>query len=261
MKKLLNNPFNQFKLFHEELIKLVSTTNMPTERNGINGITTESQLNKTFPYHMVLSTCSNNIPTSRVVMLRDFNEKGLKFYTSHQSRKGKDIKENSICSVNFNWFPIKKQIIIRGNVERLSEEVSDLFFKTRPISAQISVLVSKQSEVIEDDYDFEKELKKYDNHNKDNLKRPNSWGGYNIIPNMFEFWSDENDKLTYGLGFIKRVRYTKIKRERDNENDNSINRSARVNKGVIKGLSTSKDSNNSDNNTNSNEWKIELLHP
>ena len=64
MKKLLNNPFNQFKLFHEELIKLVSTTNMPTERNGINGITTESQLNKTFPYHMVLSTCSIRVSYS-----------------------------------------------------------------------------------------------------------------------------------------------------------------------------------------------------
>ena len=143
------------------------------------------------PNAMTLSTLSNNQPSSRVVLLKSYDEIGLVFYTNSNSKKGKSIKENNNVALNFHWKTQNRQIRIEGIANIVSKEVADSYFKTRPRNSQIGAWSSNQSddlssrdELVKNIKDFEMKYK-----NKDIL-RPSHWNGYLVMPNLIEFWQE-----------------------------------------------------------------------
>ena len=152
-----------------------------------------------------LSTVSlENIPSSRIVLLRSINEKGFTFFTNYTSDKAKDIEVNNIVSANFYWENLEKQVRITGKATKISSSDSDEYFNTRPRNSQLGAWVSDQSTVISlyfkmlNKIDFFKEMFK-----DKNVSRPLHWGGYCIYPIKIEFWQGRESRLHDRLLFTK----------------------------------------------------------
>ena len=112
------------------------------------------------PNAMTLATASNSgKPTSRIVLLKEYDEKGFIFYTNYESTKGVQIESNPYGSLTFNWHPLERQIRIRGKIRRISPDKSKKYFASRPRLSQISVLASKQSSSVENRAELEELFK------------------------------------------------------------------------------------------------------
>ena len=187
-KDLHDNPFKQFDNWYKEI--LASKTE--------------------FPNAMILSTSSSDSkPSSRVVLLKYYDEKGFVFYSNSESRKGMDIKENPYASVCFWWQVYERQVILEGKVELLPDKVVDSYFKSRPRGSQISASISQQSKVVESRYFLEKLYKDFDlQHSGKEIKRPDFWKGYIIKPIRFDFWQGSKNRLH------NRFKYSLLKNNR-----------------------------------------------
>ena len=152
---------------------------------------------------MSLSTVNEkNVPTTRVVLLKQFSNKGFIFYTNYNSRKGNHIKNNPNVCVSFYWPSMERQVIINGKVSEISKIESDKYFNSRPRSSQLGAIISNQSEIIPSRKYLEDKLSKIDSNNND-LIRPSNWGGYIIKPELFEFWQGRDSRLHDRIIFSK----------------------------------------------------------
>jgi len=149
------------------------------------------------PTAMSVSTVDNNgQPHSRVVLLKETNEQGFVFYTHYDSHKGQQIAQNSKAALLFFWPQMDRQIRIEGNLEKISEQQSDDYFHSRPRDSQLAAASSQQSSVVtgrkmlEQNYAIEAE--RYEHLE---VKRPDHWGGYRLIPNHFEFWQGRPNRM------------------------------------------------------------------
>ena len=150
---------------------------------------------------MVLSTVNiSGKPSSRIVLLKEITNDGLIFYTNYQSKKGQDIRGNSHVAVNFFWRELEMQIRIEGSVRKTSHEISETYFKSRPLESQLSAIVSPQSQVIESLSEIKKNAEQLFVSGK-KIHLPENWGGYIIIPDMYEFWQGGKNR------FHDRIRY------------------------------------------------------
>lgn len=163
---------------------------------------------------LVLSTATAaGAPSGRVVLLRNFSEKGFAFYTNYLSRKGKEIEENPLAAMTFFWSQLQRQVRIEGKLEKQSSEESDEYFTSRPLGSKIGAWISPQSQVIssrtELDMRFDEMAQK---HADGNVPRPPFWGGYWLRPAVMEFWQGRpsrlHDRIIYMLeeGEWKRMR-------------------------------------------------------
>jgi pyridoxamine 5'-phosphate oxidase len=152
---------------------------------------------------MTLATSTTNgIPSARIVLLKEFDDRGFVFFTHFGSRKGKELLENPRAALILFWKELERQIRIEGNVEKLEQDESDRYFKTRPIESKVSAIISEQSKVVTNRKYLERlwdeQLKI---GHEEELKRPESWGGYRVDPNRIEFWQGRpkrlNDRLLY----------------------------------------------------------------
>lgn len=154
------------------------------------------------PNAFVLSTVKDGMPDSRVVLLRDFTENGLTFFTNYQSKKGSDMLENQLAAVNFYWIDLDRQVRIQGKVTKVDAKVSDDYFNSRPRSSQIGAWASNQSTVIASRGTIEERVaeleKKYEGQA---VPRPEHWGGYLITPINYEFWQGRASRLHDRLAF------------------------------------------------------------
>ena len=152
---------------------------------------------------MSLSTVNEkNVPTTRVVLLKQFSKKGFIFYTNYNSRKGNHIKNNPNVCISFYWPSMERQVIINGKVSEISKIESDKYFNSRPRSSQLGAIISNQSEIIPSRKYLEDKLSKIDSNNND-LIRPSNWGGYIIKPEFFEFWQGRDSRLHDRIIFSK----------------------------------------------------------
>ena len=143
------------------------------------------------PNAMTLSTIFNNQPSSRVVLLKSYDEIGLVFYTNSNSKKGKSIKENNNVALNFHWKTQNRQIRIEGNANIVSKEVADSYFKTRPRNSQIGAWSSNQSDDLSSRDELIKSIKNLEMKYADkDIPRPSHWNGYLVMPNLIEFWQE-----------------------------------------------------------------------
>ncbi|MBS0352078.1 MAG: pyridoxamine 5'-phosphate oxidase [Proteobacteria bacterium] len=147
---------------------------------------------------MVLATTSNNFPSARVVLLKEYSPEGLVFYTNYLSRKGCEISENPNVSLLFWWEAHERQVRIEGIAEKISHERSEAYFHTRPKFSQIAAMASKQSKPLENLQDFQSDyqtlLEQYASA-EISLPCPENWGGYLIKPKLFEFWQGRENRL------------------------------------------------------------------
>ena len=158
------------------------------------------------PNALALATVGKNgTPSVRMVLLKDFNEKGFVFYTNLNSRKSNEIKSNPNASMCFHWKSLLRQVRITGKLSNVSDAEADSYFNSRSFGSRIGAWASNQSSIlgsrdklIESIEEFKK---KYSNEK--NIPRPKHWSGWNLNPIAIEFWLDGKDRIH------ERLRYTK----------------------------------------------------
>lgn len=158
-----------------------------------------SALNASYsePNAMTLCTVSESgRPSSRIVLLREFDQNGFIFYTNYQSKKGKEMEKNRFVSLNFFWTSLEKQVRIEGSVSKISAEKSDQYFNSRPRESQIGSLASLQSIVIPNRAHLDSKVTEVqDTYKNSPIKRPETWGGYIVKPDLIEFWQGRKNRL------------------------------------------------------------------
>jgi pyridoxamine 5'-phosphate oxidase len=149
------------------------------------------------PNAMVLSTVDkNNRPSSRIVLLKDFNETGFTFFTNYSSRKGNELFDNPYASLLFPWFVMQRQLRIEGKVGKLSSIESDTYFNERPFGSQIGAWASPQStEIPSREFLDAREANFRKKYEGKLIPRPSNWGGYRLVPDRFEFWQRRENRL------------------------------------------------------------------
>jgi pyridoxamine 5'-phosphate oxidase len=151
------------------------------------------------PEAMALATATiTGRPSSRMVLLRGTDNRGLAFYTDRQSDKGQELKANPFAAALFHWFlPLHRQIRVSGTVEEVDDDQSDAYWQSRPLGSRISAVVSHQSAVIDGRAVLEQRRAELAEALPDDAgpPRPDRWGGYRIRPEVVEFWEEGADRL------------------------------------------------------------------
>ena len=181
------NPFDQFALWLKQAID----DKMPE------------------PNAMTLATVASNLrPSTRVVLIKGFDERGIVWYTNFDSRKGNELAGNPYAALQFHWVEQERLVRIEGIVEKVSDEESDAYYHSRPLDSRIGAWASPQSQVIANREVLELENAKF----KDKFAatsppntppRPDNWGGYRLKPDSWQFWQGRrsrlHDRLLYSL--------------------------------------------------------------
>jgi pyridoxamine 5'-phosphate oxidase len=146
---------------------------------------------------MALATVgADGRPSVRMVLMRGFDERGLKFYTNINSRKGRDLALNPHAAVCFHWEPLRRQVRFEGFVERTSDEDADAYWATRPRDSRIAACASDQSQLLADRRTLTDRVAALEAKYAGNeVPRPEFWGGYRLIPDRIEFWHGRPARL------------------------------------------------------------------
>jgi pyridoxamine 5'-phosphate oxidase len=158
------------------------------------------------PTAMCLATVdSGGKPWQRVVLLKDFDERGFVFYTNLRSRKALDITSNPQVSIQFSWLQLDRQVIVGGSAEPVENAEVDGYFNSRPLSSRLAAWASDQSSPIASRDILESNFKAIEQKfSSSEVTVPDFWGGYRIIPEEFEFWQGGEKRLHDRFCFLRR---------------------------------------------------------
>ena len=173
-KEVSSNPYDQFGIWWKEAIE--------SNLEEVNAMT--------------LSTASKEgRPSSRIMLLKGYDEKGFVFFTNYNSRKGGEILETPFVSLLFFWKELERQVRIEGSIEKLEDSYNDEYFYSRPVGSRIGAWASKQSSVLKNREELENNVIKYTQEFGDSVPRPAHWGGYRVVPDKIEFWQGRSSRL------------------------------------------------------------------
>jgi len=158
------------------------------------------------PNAMTLASVdADGLPDARMVLLKDFDEHGFVFYTNLNSAKGKQLHDNPKAALVFHWKSIRRQIRVRGPIEPVSASEADAYFATRARDSKIGAYASKQSEPLESRFALEKRIaKQIAKFGIGDIKRPEHWSGFRLVPTQIEFWRDRPFRLHDRLQFVRK---------------------------------------------------------
>lgn len=153
---------------------------------------------------MTLATVGSNLrPSTRVVLIKDFDERGIVWYTNRQSRKGRELAGNPWAALQFHWVELERVVRIEGRVREVDDAESDAYFASRPLDHRIGAWASPQSRPIPGRAWLVAEAAKYAARFMLDPPRPPHWGGYRLEPDCWEFWQGRksrlHDRLRYRL--------------------------------------------------------------
>ena len=148
------------------------------------------------PNAMTLATLSSAMrPSTRVVLIKGFDARGIVWYTNYQSRKAQELAATPFAALQFHWVELERVVRIEGRVEKVSAEESDAYFHSRPLDSRIGAWASPQSQVIAGRSVLVTNAAKYGAQFLLNPPRPPHWGGYRLVPEQWEFWQGRKSRL------------------------------------------------------------------
>lgn len=148
------------------------------------------------PNAMQLATVAKNgMPSVRTVLLKDIINGNFVFYTNYESRKSNEILDTSKGAICFYWKSLNRQVRLVGSIKKVSDEVSDNYYKSRSRGSRIGAWSSKQSRELDTRNTLMEEVKAFEAKYPNDIPRPNFWGGFALTPIEFEFWEDGDFRL------------------------------------------------------------------
>ena len=143
----------------------------------------------------VTTVGANGRPSSRIMLIKGFDQRGFTWFTNYESRKGRELLANQYAALLFHWIPLERQVRIEGRVERVSAVDSDAYFHSRPLKSRLGAIASAQSQAIADREALEARYMQAEEQYGDHPPRPEHWGGYRLIPDTMEFWQGRRSRL------------------------------------------------------------------
>jgi len=166
------------------------------------------------PDAIALATAARDgAPSVRMVLLKGWDERGFRFFTNYESRKGAELAANPRAALVVHWEPLHRQVRAEGSVGRLDDAESDLYFATRPRASQLAAHASRQSAVIPDRADLERAVRDAEVRFEGRVvPRPPGWGGYVLEPKVVEFWQHRENRLHDRLAYRRSGRRWRLER-------------------------------------------------
>ena len=154
------------------------------------------------PNAMTLATVgADGRPSTRIVLIKAFDERGIVWFTNYDSRKGRELAANPFAALQFHWVDLERVVRIEGRVERVESEVSDDYFRSRPLDSRLGAWASPQSHVIASRATLVGNAAKAAAQHGLNPPRPPNWGGYRLVPQRWEFWQGRKSRLHDRLSY------------------------------------------------------------
>lgn len=154
------------------------------------------------PNAMTVATVSGDMrPSTRIVLIKGYDERGIVWYTNYDSRKGLQLAGNPFAALQFHWVELERVVRIEGRVEKVSAEESDAYFASRPLDSRIGAWASPQSQVISGRGVLVANAAKYSAQFLLKPPRPPHWGGFRLIPDRWEFWQGRKSRLHDRLSY------------------------------------------------------------
>jgi len=177
---VLDDPIDQFTRWFDEALK--------AEVNEPNAMS-------------VATVDANGKPSSRIVLIKQFDQRGFTWFTNYDSRKGVELAQNPHAAILFFWSELEREVRIEGRVERVDATDSDTYFHSRPLKSRLAALASQQSAPIENRAALEQHYNAVADQFGDAPPRPANWGGYRLVPEYIEFWQGRrsrfHDRIVY----------------------------------------------------------------
>jgi pyridoxamine 5'-phosphate oxidase len=148
------------------------------------------------PNAMTVATVASNLrPSTRIVLLKGYDARGIVWYTNYESRKGEELAGNPWAALQFHWVELERVVRIEGRVEKTSAQESDAYFASRPLDSRIGAWASPQSQVIPGRSVLVANAARYSAQFLLNPPRPPHWGGYRLVPDEWQFWQGRKSRL------------------------------------------------------------------